>query len=250
MSHGFVDNGGTYTTIDDPLGANGTFAYGISDAGQIVGTYVDSSNKTHGFLYSGGTYTTIDDPLGANGTTAFGINDAGQIVGQYIDGGGFEHGFLAYPSQSQTQNIQNEHLAITRSALTLDQAITTANSINIGTPQTETQYVNGLLLQVANTTIPAVAVEATMYGATGTSEEITVLTTNFLPAQVANAISHGLNPQVYACEVLGLLFSFGNENGSTAFSFNFGPSNIAMPNTTAGDAAFATAASSAIFGAA
>jgi hypothetical protein len=42
-------------------------------------------------------------------------------------------------------------------------------------------------------------------------------------------------------------FAFGNETGSTAFSDNFGPSNSAMPNTTTGDAAFATAACGTIF---
>jgi hypothetical protein len=87
-----------------------------------------------------------------------------------------------------------------------------------------------------------------MYGVTGTSAEITNLTTNFLPAQVANAINHGLNPQVYACEVLGLAFAFGNETGSTAFANNFGPSNSMMPSTAAGDAAFASAACNTIFG--
>ena len=96
----------------------------------------------------------------------------------------------------------------------------------------------------------AVAVEATMYNATGTAAEINSLTANFLPAQIANATHWGLNPQVYACEALGLVFAFGNETGSTAFSTNFGPSNSAMPNTTAGDAAFAAAASSTIFGSA
>ena len=148
-----------------------------------------------------------------------------------------------------TTIIQNDYLAITRTALPLDQATTVANAINAGT-QTETQYVDDLLSQVANTTIPAVAVEATMYGATGTSATITSLVVNFLPAQIANATSHGLNPQVYACEALGLAFAFGNETGGTAFANNFGPSNSVMPNSTAGDAAFATAASSTIFGAA
>ena len=37
--------------------------------------------------------------------------------------------------------------------------------------------------------------------------------TEFLPAQVANAINNGFNPQVYACKSLGLAFAFGNENG-------------------------------------
>jgi hypothetical protein len=105
-------------------------------------------------------------------------------------------------------------------------------------------------LAVSNTTIPAVAVEASMYGAVGTQAEVNMLATQFLPAQVANAIQNGLNPQVYACEALGLAFAFGNENGSSAFANNYGPSNPSMPNSAPGDAAFAAAASSAIFGSA
>jgi hypothetical protein len=101
---------------------------------------------------------------------------------------------------------------------------------------------------VADTTIPAVAVEGSMYNAVGSAAEIAKLATLFLPAQVANAIQNGFNPQVYASEALGLAFAFGNENGGTAFATNFGPSNTAMPNTTAGDAAFAAAASHTIFG--
>ena len=45
-----------------------------------------------------------------------------------------------------------------------------------------------------------------------------------------------------------MVFAFGNENGQTTFANNYGPSNPSMPDTPAGDAAFAAAASSAIFG--
>lgn len=72
--------------------------------------------------------------------------------------------------------IQNDHLGITRSPLALDQATTEANAINAGTT-TETAYVNSLLAQVGDTTIPAVAVEGSMYGAVGSSTEITLLST-------------------------------------------------------------------------
>ena len=143
--------------------------------------------------------------------------------------------------------IQSDYLAITRTALSLTDATTIANSINAGAT-TEIAYVNSLLAQVAITTIPAVAVEASMYGAMGTSTEVTALATQFLPPQVANALSHGFNPQVYASEALGLVFAFNNENGSTGFANNFGPSHAGTPNTVAGDAAFTTAASTAIFG--
>jgi hypothetical protein len=143
-----------------------------------------------------------------------------------------------------SEDIQHYNLAITRFAIDAAQAESIAAAIN-GSPQTEFQYVNNLLSQVANTTAPAVAVETSMYGVVGTSAEITLLATNFLPAQLANATAHGYNPLVYACEALGLAFAFGNETGSNAFATNFGPSNPA----TASDAAFAAAACTAIFGA-
>src|SRR5271166_4308304 len=107
-----------------------------------------------------------------------------------------------------------------------------------------------LALSPDNTTIPAVAVEGSMYGAVGSSAEITKLATEFLPSQVAYALQHGFNPQVYASEALGLAFAFGNENGSSAFANAFGPANVSMPNSPAGDAAFAAAAASTIFGSA
>jgi hypothetical protein len=110
------------------------------------------------------------------------------------------------------------------------------------------QYVDSLLSQVANTTIPAVAVEASMYNAVGTSSEITFLATQYLPTQLGWAIQHAFSLEVFATQVLGLALAFANENGATTFANNFGPSNAAMPNTQAGDAALASAAASAVFG--
>lgn len=146
-------------------------------------------------------------------------------------------------------DVQYDYAAITRLTLPLDQATTVANAIDSDT-QTEAQYVSGLLSQVSSTTIPAVAVEATMYGALGTSAEVTSLVTQFLPEQVTFAMQHGFNPEVYASEAVGLAFAFSNETGGTAFADAYGPSYLAMPNSTAGDLAFATAAASAIFGSA
>jgi hypothetical protein len=95
---------------------------------------------------------------------------------------------------------------------------------------------------------PAVAVEATMYGSVGNAAEVAKLANEFLPGQVVNAINSGFNPLAYVSEALGLAFAFSNENGQTTFANNFGPSNSAMPNATAGDAAFAAAAATSIFG--
>ena len=70
---------GTYTQIDYP-GSVWTRAFGIDSAGNIVGTYQDSSGGLHGFLLSSGSYTSIEYP-GSSTTWVYGLNDFGQIVG-------------------------------------------------------------------------------------------------------------------------------------------------------------------------
>ena len=76
----FLDNRGVLTPISDPRATNGTFAYGINDAGQIAGVYGTASGNL-GFVDTGGVFTTISVP-GASYTYAYGINDVGQIVGE------------------------------------------------------------------------------------------------------------------------------------------------------------------------
>lgn len=93
--HGFSYDGITFTTIDFP-GATGTVAYGVNNAGSIVGFYGDLASHVHAFLNQGGalgTYTSFDYP-GATITTATGINDDNQISGYYTDSLGTYHGFL------------------------------------------------------------------------------------------------------------------------------------------------------------
>ena len=52
-----------YTTLDVP-GAISSEAYGINDAGQIVGQFRTGglTVQTHGFLFSGGGYNQLDVP--------------------------------------------------------------------------------------------------------------------------------------------------------------------------------------------
>jgi len=75
----------TYTTIDVP-GATNTFAYGINNAGQIVGSYSYGPKDQYGhqaqnaFVLSGGNFSTFSYP-GSYYTVAWGINNPGQIVG-------------------------------------------------------------------------------------------------------------------------------------------------------------------------
>jgi probable HAF family extracellular repeat protein len=82
----------TFTTIDVP-GADLTRAFGINDAGQIVGSVENPSpGPPQGFVYSAGVFTPLNVP-GASETDVRGINDAGQIVGFFQDNAGY-HGFL------------------------------------------------------------------------------------------------------------------------------------------------------------
>ena len=82
LAHGFLKTDVGYSSIDYP-GAYDTYAYGINNAGQIVGRYRHRSSVGHGFLKTDdpaiapliypGAFIRYLDP--------YGINDAGQIVG-------------------------------------------------------------------------------------------------------------------------------------------------------------------------
>ncbi len=80
--HGFLDTGGSFSTIDVPGAEDLTWPWGINDRGQIVGDFWDGTNY-HGLLDSGGSFTTIDVPGASYGTHSYGINDRGQIVGSF-----------------------------------------------------------------------------------------------------------------------------------------------------------------------
>jgi len=97
---GYLDTGGVFTTISDPLSAGFQGASGINNAGQIVGWYVDAFGNINGYLYSGGIFTTVDDALGTD-TEPLGINSAGQIVGFYASGNSY--GFLATETSSSPE---------------------------------------------------------------------------------------------------------------------------------------------------
>lgn len=83
-----------YQTLDYP-GSTSSYAYGINNSGEIVGSYDGTENSSaRGYVYSNGTYTPVDYPGIAAGTTPYGINNAGQIVGMYIDSNSYRNGFL------------------------------------------------------------------------------------------------------------------------------------------------------------
>jgi probable HAF family extracellular repeat protein len=82
----FLYSGGVRTTLGT-LGGNYSLAYGINDAGQVVGysgTSLTSTFIEHAFLYSGGVMTDLGT-LGGYLSDATAINDSGQIAGYSVN---------------------------------------------------------------------------------------------------------------------------------------------------------------------
>jgi probable HAF family extracellular repeat protein len=76
-------DGSRLNSLGAPPG--GSYAYGLNDAGVVVGAYRDS----HAFRYAQNRFNSI----GATGGTAYAVNNASQIVGA-MDVAGSRHAFL------------------------------------------------------------------------------------------------------------------------------------------------------------
>lgn len=89
-----------YTVIDVPFsGAVETEVFGVSNAGDMVGSYEDADGVRQGFVRKNCVFETLTVP-GATNTRAFGINEAGQITGRYRNDDldpSVQHGFLRQP---------------------------------------------------------------------------------------------------------------------------------------------------------
>jgi probable HAF family extracellular repeat protein len=94
--HAVMWDNGTMTELAPSLDAINTSAYGINQAGRIVGSrddppgtaplgsIVGRDGSGHGLLWSGGTVTDLGALPGAATTVGRAINDAGVIVGESL----------------------------------------------------------------------------------------------------------------------------------------------------------------------
>jgi probable HAF family extracellular repeat protein len=89
----------TYTVTDlGTLGGSGPLysdygaAFGINDAGQIVGEALSANSFSHAFLYDG-TMHDLDQPA-SHLSRSLGINEAGQVVGGRTVASGDYHAFF------------------------------------------------------------------------------------------------------------------------------------------------------------
>src|SRR5437870_11422522 len=76
------------------LGGHSGSAYGINDAGQVVGSTLATDGFMHAFLWQAGTMTDLGGLPGYQFSIAWGINDAGQVVGSSTGADGMTHAVL------------------------------------------------------------------------------------------------------------------------------------------------------------
>jgi probable HAF family extracellular repeat protein len=94
------------------LGGDYSWAYGINDAGQVVGWSYTAGGAIHAFI-TGPNGIGMRD-LGTLGGTdgfdfsrAFGINDAGQVVGDFVMVGGSTHAFVTGPDGAGMMDLNS-----------------------------------------------------------------------------------------------------------------------------------------------
>jgi hypothetical protein len=94
---------GTFTNITAPAAGTaslqGTAVVGIDTAGDVAGSYIDTSGTSHGFLYSAAGVLTVIDIAGANtgknmGTFVTAIDAGGDVAGYFTIAGTENNGFV------------------------------------------------------------------------------------------------------------------------------------------------------------
>ncbi len=78
-----------YTVTDlGTLGGDSSIAYGLNEAGQVVGSARDAGGVDRPFIWSGGTMAALPD-LGFGGV-AYGVNASGEATGALATGGTYD----------------------------------------------------------------------------------------------------------------------------------------------------------------
>jgi len=156
IEHGYLYNGSTFTSFDDPLAGTfngqGTLATAIAANGNIVGYYIASSGVSHGFLKIGNSYQTLDYPGVIDDTYAYGISSTtGNIVGTYTDSSNKNHGFLYNGSTYITLNDPNASTATNQG--TFAYGISNTNGDIVGYYIDPSNKIHGFLYNGSYTTL-------------------------------------------------------------------------------------------------
>ncbi len=112
-NNAIVDTNGTTTALKPTPGSQAEAAFGINDAGAIVGQYTAPDKTMPGFLQVNNVYTKVA-PATAAATNAQGVNKKGVVIGFFataaalagktVDGNPMQHGF-AFDSAAATYTM-------------------------------------------------------------------------------------------------------------------------------------------------
>jgi hypothetical protein len=94
VEHGFLYNGSTYTTVDNPNYANNEVT-GINNNGWVAGIGIDSLGLGHSWIEYRGNFYTVADPASTGATLVGGINNHDHVVGTILLGTTTTAAFIA-----------------------------------------------------------------------------------------------------------------------------------------------------------
>jgi probable HAF family extracellular repeat protein len=139
----FLYSNGRMTNINSAsLFPAGTAAWGINNAGQVVGTGYLSSSNFHAFLYSDGKMIDLG-PKNAYQASAVAINNAGQVVGGYYLASGKAGEFLYSNGKMITLPVPAGFSAVSAFAINDNGEIAGAIYPTSGAPAHAASYRNG-----------------------------------------------------------------------------------------------------------
>ena len=95
------------TPLSDPNAVSGTECWGINDAGNVVGDYIDVNGNYIGYMDIGGTFSDVTPP-GSTKTVVYGISNNNVVGGYYVDSSGNQYGFLYDGTTYTTVKIKGD----------------------------------------------------------------------------------------------------------------------------------------------
>jgi T5SS/PEP-CTERM-associated repeat protein len=91
-SKAYLRDGSAYVDLSPWAASLDIRATEINDSDEVVGYFLNSSQRYRGFLYDGTSYTTFSDSTAID-TLPYGMNNAGVIVGSAWETSGYPHAF-------------------------------------------------------------------------------------------------------------------------------------------------------------
>jgi len=152
------------------LGAPGTLAFAVNDAGTVVGQTPVANGYRHAFSWTDAEGFQDLGTLGGNGSSALGVNDLGWIVGTSLTTStkGFLHGFLWTPSEGMQDLNTLAHLA-SKNQQTYSVSVNDSGVIAISTNVGGYLLIPKMTVAIASSLNPSVVGQAVTFTATMTS---------------------------------------------------------------------------------